>query len=109
MPVLSKNYFKTGGEKLIKEMIEFMLRPSGRAYTPKTGYFHDKTKISWETFSVNYLLLKLSQEAMYFVSLSWRQVTYKIYWRIFSSLAIRFNTTTPLLCLATALAKIDLI
>ena len=30
---------------LIEQIIEFELRMPGRTYIPKTGYFHDKTKI----------------------------------------------------------------
>ena len=50
---------------LIKQTIEIQLRgpgPPGRANTPITGYFHDKTKISEENLRVDYyLLLKCSQ------------------------------------------------
>ena len=45
---------------LIEQIIEFELgRPGipGRTYTPTTGYFHDKTKISQENLRVNYYLL----------------------------------------------------
>ena len=41
---------------LIEQIIEFELR-AGRTYTPITGLFHDKTKISKENFQVNYYLL----------------------------------------------------
>ena len=50
---------------LIEQIIELQLRgpgPPGRTYTPITGYFHDKTKISKENLRVDYyLLLKCSQ------------------------------------------------
>ena len=42
---------------LIEQTIELQLRgpgPSGRTYTPITGYFHDKTKISKENLQVDY-------------------------------------------------------
>ena len=51
---------------LIKQTIELQLRgpgPLGRTYTPITGYFHDKTKISKENLRVDYyLLLKCSKK-----------------------------------------------
>ena len=47
---------------LIEQIIEFELRvpkPPGRTFTPITGYFHDKTKISQKNLRVDcYLLLK---------------------------------------------------
>ena len=50
---------------LIEQIIELQLRgpgPPGRTYTPITGYFLDKTKISKENLRVDYyLLLKCSQ------------------------------------------------
>ena len=45
---------------LIEQIIEFELRgpgPPGRTWIPKTGYFHDKTKISTANIRVNYYLL----------------------------------------------------
>ena len=48
------------GEMLIEQNIEFEWRGPGlpgRANTPITGYFHDKTKISTENLRVNYYLL----------------------------------------------------
>ena len=45
---------------LIEQTIEIQLRgpgPPGRANTPITGYFHDKTKISKENLRVDYYLL----------------------------------------------------
>ena len=45
---------------LIERIIELQLRepgPSGRTYTPITGYCHDKTKISEENPRVDYYLL----------------------------------------------------
>ena len=41
---------------LIQQTLELQLRgpgPPGRAYTPTTGYFHDKAKISKENLRVN--------------------------------------------------------
>ena len=43
----------------IEQIIERWLRgpgPSGRKYTPITGYFYDKTKISKENLQVDYYL-----------------------------------------------------
>ena len=45
---------------LIEQTIELQLRgpgPPGRANTPITGYFHDKTKISKENLRVDHYLL----------------------------------------------------
>ena len=45
---------------LITVIIKFELRgpgPPGCAYTPRTVYFYDKTKISKENFQENYYLL----------------------------------------------------
>ena len=45
---------------LIEQTIELQLRgpgPPGRTYTPTTGCFHDKTKISKENLRVDYYLL----------------------------------------------------
>ena len=45
---------------LIERIIELQLRepgPSGRTYTPITGYCHDKTKVSKENPRVDYYLL----------------------------------------------------
>ena len=45
---------------LIKQIIEFQLTgpgPPGGTYTPITGYFHDKTKVSKENLRVYYHLL----------------------------------------------------
>ena len=45
---------------LIERIIELQLRepgPSGRTYTPITGYCRDKTKISKENPRVDYYLL----------------------------------------------------
>ena len=42
---------------LIEQTIELQLRESrrpGRTYTPTTGYFHDKTKVSKENFRADY-------------------------------------------------------
>ena len=51
---------------LIEQTFELQLRgpgPPGRTYTPKTGYFHDKTKISKENLRVDYyLMLKYSKK-----------------------------------------------
>ena len=51
---------------LIEQTIELQLRgpgPPGRTYTPTTGCFHDKTKISKENLRVDYyLLLKCSKK-----------------------------------------------
>ena len=66
---------------LIDQIIEFELTepwPPSRTYTPKTGYFHDKTKISQENLKVDYLLQKISYEAMYFISPHLGQTTYTI-------------------------------
>ena len=45
---------------LIERIIELQLRepgPSGRTYTPITGYCHEKTKISKKNPRVDYYLL----------------------------------------------------
>ena len=51
---------------LIEQTIELQLRgpgPPGRTYTPITGYFLNKTKISKENLRVDYyLLLKCSKK-----------------------------------------------
>ena len=51
---------------LIEQTIELQLLglgPPGRRYTPITGYFHDKTKISTENLRVEYYLpLKCSKK-----------------------------------------------
>ena len=55
---LKKHYLE---EMLIKQIIEFKLRglgPLNRTCTPKTGYFHVKTKISRKNLRVDYLPLK---------------------------------------------------
>ena len=44
----------------IEQTIKFEFRelvPLGRIYTPATGYFYDKTKISKENLRVGYYLL----------------------------------------------------
>ena len=44
----------------IEKIIELELRgpgPPGRTCNPKTGYFHDKTKISKESLRVHYYVL----------------------------------------------------
>ena len=57
----------------IEQIIEFELRgsgPPGCTYNPKTGYFHEKTKISKANRRMNhYLQLKILQEAMHLASL----------------------------------------
>ena len=48
------------GEILVEQIIEFELRRlghSGRTYTPTTGYFHDKTKISKTILRMDYYLM----------------------------------------------------
>ena len=45
---------------LIEQIIEFELKepgPLGRACTPTTSYFHDKTKLSKANLRVDYYLL----------------------------------------------------
>ena len=60
----------------IEQIIEFELRgpgPPGRA-TPKTGSFHDKTKLSTANLQVNYYVLqKILQEAMCLASSTWAE------------------------------------
>ena len=44
---------------LIEQIIEFELRGLGHpgcTYTPQTGYFHDKSKISKANLGVNYYI-----------------------------------------------------
>ena len=36
---------------LIEKIIEFESRVPGRTYIPKTGYFHDKTKLQGKSWS----------------------------------------------------------
>ena len=60
---------------LIEQTIELQLRgprPPGRTYTPITGYFHDKTKISKENLQVDYyLLLKCSKKQCNLLPPTW--------------------------------------
>ena len=68
-------------EKLIEQTIELQLRgpgPPGRTYTPITGYFYDKTKISKENFRVDYyLLLQCSQRQSILITSPYLdQITY---------------------------------
>ena len=67
---------------LIEQIIAFELRRMGHlscTYTPTTGYFHDKTKISKANFRVNdYLQLNISQKIMYLTSPQLGQVTHEI-------------------------------
>ena len=44
-------------------------------YIPKTGYLHDKTKISKANLRVNYLMLKMLQKTIYLASPDLGQVT----------------------------------
>ena len=57
-----------------EQIIEFELRgrgPPGRTCTPRTGDFHDKTKISKKNLRLNYhVLLNILQKAMHLASLS---------------------------------------
>ena len=52
---------------LIEQIIEVESRLPGLlvVHIPKTGYFHDKTKISKAKLRVNDLMLKMLQKAMY--------------------------------------------
>ena len=52
---------------LIEQIIEFESRVPGLlvVHIPKTGYFHDKTKILKGKSSMNDLMLKMLQKAMY--------------------------------------------
>ena len=55
---------------LIEQIIEFDSRVPGPLvvhYIPKTGYFHDKIKMSKGNFQGNYLMLTMFQMVMYFV------------------------------------------
>ena len=45
--------------------------PPGRACTPTTGCFHDKTIISKDSLRVDLYLLLALQKAMYLTSLTW--------------------------------------
>ena len=69
---------------LIEKTIKLQLRgpgfPPGRTYTPITGYFHDKTKISKENIRVDYyLLLKCSKKQCILLSPTWtKSLTIKI-------------------------------
>ena len=56
---------------LIEQIIEFELRepgPPSRACIPKPDYFQDKNKNLPSKYSIDYLLLKILQEAMYHAS-----------------------------------------
>ena len=55
---------------LIEEIFEFELWGSGLlvvqcTYIPKTGCFHDKTKISEANLRMNYLMLKMLPKTIY--------------------------------------------
>ena len=68
---------------LIEQTVELQLRgpgPPGRTFTPLTGYFHDKTKISKENLRVdNYLLLKCSTKQCTLLHPNWtKSLTIKI-------------------------------
>ena len=67
---------------LIEQIIEFELRGAGspgRACTPASGYFHEKTKVSKENLREDYYLLKkyCTKQCPYF-PLYLGQITYKI-------------------------------
>ena len=70
---------------LIEEIIELQLRgpgPPGQTCTPKTGYCHDKTKISKENPRVDYyFLLKCCKRQCTLLSPTWTR-----------SLTIKFNS-----------------
>ena len=70
---------------LIERIIELQLRgpgPPGRTFTPITGYFHDKTKISKENLRVDYyLLLKCCKGQYTLLPPTWTR-----------SLTIKFNS-----------------
>ena len=70
---------------MIEQTIKLQLRgprPPGRIYTPITGYFHDKTKISKENLLVDYyLLLKCSKKQCALLLPTW----------INKSLTIKYN------------------
>ena len=68
---------------LIEQTIELQLRgpgPPGQTYTPMTGYFHDKTKISKENLRVDYyLLLKNNKKQRTLLPPTWtKPLTIKI-------------------------------
>ena len=67
---------------LIEQIIELQLRglDPGRTYTPITGYFHDKTKISEEKLQVDYYLpLKCSQRQSTLLFPTWtKSLTIKL-------------------------------
>ena len=68
---------------LIEQTIELQLRgpgSPGRTNSPKTGYFHDKTKISKENLGVDYcLLLKCSKKQCALLPSTWtKSLTIKI-------------------------------
>ena len=68
---------------LIEQTIEIQLRgpgPPGRANTPITGYFHDKTKICKKNLRVDYyLLLKCSKKHCALLPPTWtKSLTIKI-------------------------------
>ena len=68
---------------LIEQTIELQLRgpgPHGGTYTPITGYFHDKTKISMQNLRVDYyLLLKCSKKQCTLLPPTWtKSLTIKI-------------------------------
>ena len=55
----------------IEQIIEFELRepgPSGRTCTPKTGYSHDKTKISKANIRANIFCKKYCKRQIYLAS-----------------------------------------
>ena len=68
---------------LIEQTIELQLRgpgPPGQTYTPISGYFHEKTKISKENLRVDYYLrLKYSKKQSTLHSATWtKSLTIKI-------------------------------
>ena len=65
---------------LIEEIVEFELWGPGLlvvqcTYIPKTGYFHDKTKISKANLRVNDLMLKMLRKTMYLAFPDLGQIT----------------------------------
>ena len=66
---------------LIKQITELELRVPGlpgRTYTPKTAYFHDKTKISIENLQVIYYLpLKYCWRQRALLSPTWAKLPTK--------------------------------
>ena len=67
---------------LIEQIIEFKLKrpgPFDRTCTPKTDYFHDKTKIFNANLRMNYYsLLKMLQKALYFAFPIWAKSLTKL-------------------------------